>query len=193
MRKTRNYRCTLFMVHGTAYRAKIGTQWLTTSYINSIISDRINIVLALVFVTSVSSAENTEERSQLVQKWWKDMSISSISLKNHPKQTQGTGSPQHPEVLNVKLVPAGVEVAALHLSLHILISGVREKACHLSLTVFNQWATCMCFNTKRGSWCRKICSIWLLSPGHTQLNELQLWKAKPTQLKLRLATVHEEI
>lgn len=51
------------MVHGTAYGAKMGMQWLMTSYINSIISDRINTVLALVCVMYISSAENTEEVS----------------------------------------------------------------------------------------------------------------------------------
>lgn len=51
------------MVHGTAYRAKKGMQCLTTSYINSIISGGINIVLALVCVMYISSVENTEEVS----------------------------------------------------------------------------------------------------------------------------------
>lgn len=54
-----------------------------------------------------------------------------------------------PEVLNLKLVPGGVEVSALHLSLHTLISGDREKACQILLTVFNQSAACTVLQHKR--------------------------------------------
>lgn len=42
-----------------------------------------------------------------------------------------------PKVLNLKLVLGGVEVTVLHLSLRIQISGIRDKTCHLLLTVFN--------------------------------------------------------